>query len=242
MTKTLTITALIFIFCVNHTYSQTTIINKETDSLDKEKLVFIETSFQNMQSNAKSWKYGWYAGFSTLAVGQASVYFISENKGLKQGMALGVVTSTLGIGGLITNPLTSIKAFKILQTMPENTADERKKKLQIAENLLKKSAEREINGTKWKAHATAGAINLAAGLVTWLGFKKSIWDGLTTLAISTTIAELQIITQPKKSVKAYLDYIHKYNTSETESGFRKKQKLNWFVSITPVGFRLNIML
>ncbi|MFZ4741774.1 MAG: hypothetical protein ACOYLE_11480 [Bacteroidales bacterium] len=233
---------LLFFVCLNSSYSQATFPSNESDSLIKEKLRFIETSFQNMQSNAKLWKYGWYAGFSTLAISQGTIGITTDNKELQKGMALGVVTSVIGIGGLVTKPLVSIKAYKTLQNLPENTIEERKLKLEMAEKLLKKSAEREINGKNWKSHATAGAINLTAGLVTWLGFKKSIWDGLTTFAISTAIAELQIITQPKKSAKAFADYNNKYNLSDAKLGFHKKQKLNWFVGISPSGFRLNISL
>lgn len=233
---------LLLFVCITSSLSQTTLSNKESDSLIKEKLRFIETSFQNMQSNAKTWKYGWYAGFSTLAISQGTIGITTDNNDLKKGMALGVVTSVIGIGGLVTKPLVSIKACKTLQNMPENTIEERRIKLATAEKLLKKSAEREINGKNWKSHATAGAINLTAGLVCWLGFKKSIWDGFTTFAISTAIAELQIITQPKKSAKAFADYNNKYNSSDAKLGFHKKQKLSWFVSISPTGFRLNFML
>ena len=233
---------LLFFVCINSSLSQTSYQSKESDSLIKEKIAYIETSFQQAQLSAKIWQYGWLTGYSGLAIGQGINYFISDNKNVKQGMALGVATSLLGVGGVITKPLASVKALETLQKMSENTIEERKIKLQMAENLLNKAAEREIKGKQWKAHLTAGAVNLTSGLIVWLGFKKTIWNGLINFGISSAIAELQIITQPKKSAKAFADYNNKYHSSDAKLGFYKKQKSNWFVGISPVGFRLSIML
>jgi hypothetical protein len=228
------------IFVITNTmFSQTTIQNTDNDSLVKEKLAFIENAFQEMQSNSKVWKYGWYATFSALAISQGTIALTTDNKDLQKGMALGTATSFTGIGGLVTNPLQSIKALKILQRMPANSVEERRIKLEMAEKLVKKSSEREINGKHWKSHATAGAINLAAGMITWLGFEKSIWEGLQTFAISTAIAELQILTQPRKSIKAYKEYQSRFDANAKFS-YRKKQQINWFVSASPIGFRLNV--
>ena len=223
----------------NTIFSQSNIQNIENDSLVKEKLAYIENAFQDMQVNSKSWKYSWYATFSALATSQGTIALTTDNKDLQKAMVLGTATAFTGLGGLITKPLVSIKANKTLQSMPSNTAEERRLKLEMAEKLLKKSSEREINGKHWKSHATAGAVNLTAGLITWLGFEKTIWDGLRTFAISTAIAELQILTQPRKSIKAYKAYQNRFDANAKFS-YQKKQQINWFVSATPTGFRLNV--
>ncbi|MCK7538546.1 MAG: hypothetical protein MZV63_50095 [Marinilabiliales bacterium] len=44
--------------------------------------------------------------------------------------------------------------------------------------LLKMLAVREKEGRSWKTHAIAGAVNLSSGLITWLGFKRTVWDGI----------------------------------------------------------------
>ncbi len=240
MRKTIILLIVILIFVNTNTlFSQTSFQNTDNDSLVKEKLAYIENAFQDMQANSKTWKYGWYATFSALATSQGTIALTTDNKDLQKGMALGTATAFTGIGGLVTKPLVSIKANRTLQKMPANTAEERRLKLEMAEKLLKKSSEREINGKHWKSHATAGAINLAAGMITWLGFEKSIWQGLQTFAISTAIAELQILTQPRKSIKAYKEYQNRFDTN-TKVSYQKKQQINWFVSASPVGFRLNV--
>ena len=230
---------ILILINTNSIFSQTTIQNTDNDSLVKEKLAYIETAFQDMQTNSNSWKYAWYATFSALAISQGTIALTTDNKDLQKAMALGTATAFTGIGGLITKPLVSIKANRTLQNMPANTAEERRLKLEMAEKLLKKSTEREINGKHWKSHATAGAVNLTAGLITWLGFEKTIWDGLRTFAISTCIAELQILTQPRKSIKAYTAYQNRFDAN-AKFTYKKKPQINWFVSATPTGFRLNV--
>jgi len=237
--KITTIAIFLFVISTNNSFSQT-FQSIDSDSLVKEKIAFIENSLQAMHSNVSSWQYSWYTTYSLLAAGQGTNYFFSENLGVKQGMALGVITSSLGLGGMLTKPLKSNKALKILVKLPENTVEERKIKLQMAEELLKKSSVREMERKNWQSHATAGAVNLTAGLITWLGFDKTIKDGLITFGISTIIAELNFLTQPKKSIKTYKAYKQKYNSPDAGFSYLKKQRVNWFLSASPTGFRLNL--
>jgi len=67
-------------------------------------------------------------------------------------------------------------------------------------------AAREKAGRSWKIHAVAGAVNLGSGLVTWLVFKRTIWDGLINFAMNTAITEAQIWSQPMRAAKDYERY------------------------------------
>jgi hypothetical protein len=75
------------------------------------------------------------------------------------------------------------------------------------ETMLREIAEREKAGRSWKIHAVAGAVNLGSGLVTWLGFKRTVWDGLINFAMNTVITEAQIWSQPVRAVKDYDRYL-----------------------------------
>ena len=74
-----------------------------------------------------------------------------------------------------------------------------------------KIAKREKSGKSWKIHALNGAVNLGSGLITWLGFKRSVWDGIINFAMNSAISELQILTQPTRTLKAYNLYKQKYD-------------------------------
>ena len=78
-----------------------------------------------------------------------------------------------------------------------------------SEEMLKEIAEREKEGRSWKMHALTGAVNLSTGLITWLGFKRSVWDGLEIFALNTAVTELQIWTQPTRAIKDYKNYYGK---------------------------------
>ncbi len=71
-------------------------------------------------------------------------------------------------------------------------------------------------GRSFKTHAICTAVNLGSGLVTWLGFKRSVWAGLGNFALNEAITETQIFTQPRRAIKDYDNYVNKYKFSPVQ--------------------------
>ena len=191
------------------------------------------------KSNANRWWYGWLIGYSAATIGQGAVFLTSEDKETRQDMALGAATTFLGAMGQIITPMVPGAAPDRLADISESTAEEKSNKLLKAEKLLKESAFREKDGRSWKTHAIAGVVNLSSGLIVWLGFKRSIWEGVGNFALNTVITEAQIWTQPTRAITDYDDYIKKYKSGE-KLGCRKSE-LSWSITMSPGGLGINIL-
>ena len=129
-----------------------------------------------------------------------------------QDMATGAATTLLGAVGQLITPMVPAKAPEELTNMAEKTVEERTIKLEFAEELLRKSAQREKSGRSWQTHAVAGVVNLSSGLITWLGFKRTIWAGIGNFALNTAVTEAQIWTQPTRAMKDYEGYCKKVSS------------------------------
>jgi hypothetical protein len=73
-------------------------------------------------------------------------------------------------------------------------------------------------------------VNLASGLIVWLGFERNIWEGVGNFALNTVITELQIWTQPTRAITDYDNYIKKYKSGEQPDS--QNFKLSWSVSVS----------
>ena len=196
-----------------------------SDSLIDERLQDIHKLLDQDRINAQRWWYGWLAGYSVATVGQGIVYFASENKSTKQDMALGSATTFLGAIGQLLTPIVSIS--------PEQC-----KELYNSEELLKELALREKEGRSWKIHAVTGAVNIGSGLITWLGFKRSFWNGVENFALNTVITEAQIWTQPTRAIKDYKNYCNKYNSGSCQNVLKPEKE--WLVRVYPGGIIIEL--
>lgn len=181
---------------------------------------------------AERWWYGWLAGYSAATAGQGIVYFTSDNKTLRQDMALGAATTFLGAMGQLITPLFPKQAD--YPSYREYASGEKQFSADQAAGLLKTLAAREKEGRSWKTHAIAGVVNLGSGLITWLGYKRTFMDGLENFAINTVITEAQIWTQPMKAVRDYEKLSGESGPGTETMTSRRDGEWSW--SIYPGGF------
>jgi hypothetical protein len=213
--------------------------NEIPDSLITKRLEFLEKTLKNDNTNTKRWWYGWLAGYSAATLGQGAVYFSSNSKTTRQDMVLGAATTFLGAAGQFITPLTPRKEIKNFFPLPSAFKDDRLKKLIIAENLLSECAKREKEARNWQNHALTGAVNLGSGLITWLGFKRTIWDGLANFALNTTITETQIWSQPTLAKRNYKNYCLKY--LKNRESFSYTPEVNYYLEAFPGGIGIKVV-
>jgi hypothetical protein len=154
-------------------------------------------------------------------------------------MALGATTTLVGAVGQLIMPMTPAKAPAKLAFLPGETPEERINKLNKAEELFEASAVREKDGRSWKMHAASSAVNLSSGLITWLGFDRTIQSGLINFAINEAITETQIWTQPTRAIKDYKNYCERYKSGLPSALYKPKPQL--FVSAFPGGLTLRFV-
>jgi len=190
------------------------------------------------KESAQRWWYGWLAGYSAATAVQGIVYFSTDEKATRQDMALGSATTFLGAIGVLITPIVPRKpSFQISDIHADDSSQEC---IDIAssEKLLNEIARKEKEGRSWKVHAVTGAVNVGSGLITWLGFKRSLKDGLVNFAINTVITEAQIWTQPVRAIKDYQNYCSNITASSVPYKLKPEKKL--YLGSYPSGFSLRL--
>lgn len=187
------------------------------DEQVKERLGFIENALRSAQPRARTWWYGWIAGYSAGAIVQGSLAVAHWNdvkpdqgspnapkvrdRRFAEDMLVGGATFALGVGGLLIDPFLPATSVKKLGRIPEATPEERRSKLLQAEELLRRCARREKDGRGWGTHLLNIGANAAAGLVTTLAFHRKWYEGLITFAAGETVSLVNIYTQPRRAIR-----------------------------------------
>jgi hypothetical protein len=209
-----------------------------------ERIQYIQQALDAGTSSARLWWDSWF-GFYTVATvipltaalipsnrmiamtGNDRILHISGNiKMLHITGGLSAAQSLIGVTSMLIFPFTPRNAAEELRSMPENTPEERAKKLKKAELLLKESSEEELAGKSWIPHVYGFLINAVGAVITWKVYENKIreaggtsWkQALTTFAIGISINELGIWTEPTQAISAEKGYIKRYH-SEIDSKF-----------------------
>lgn len=187
-----------------------------SDELTKERIQNIENILNQSKKSVNTWWYGWLGVYGAATIAQGAVLLLSKDLSTRQDMALGGATTLLGAGFQLLTPLNTAKDALLIAQLPESNTQELSEKLRIAEALLESNATKEKAGRSWQIHALNGAVNLGSGLITWLAFKRSVWDGVSNFLLNTVVTETQVWTQPTRLMKDYKNYNRKY---KSESNF-----------------------
>lgn len=193
-----------------------------TDEQVQQRLAFITKALHDGQPAAQRWWYGWIAGYSagaaTMGILAATGWKTQPDAGLlaalpaevdnssAQDMLVGGATFALGVVGLVMDPFTPATAAKTLAAVPEATAQDRRAKLQRAEELLHRCAKRERSGRGLTTHLLNAGVNAAAGVVTIVAFDRPATDGLITFAVGEAVSLLNIFTQPMRATRDLKSY------------------------------------
>ena len=210
-----------------------------SDSLVYEKIQYIENVLCKAKPSVNRWWYGWLAGYSAATVVQGTVYFTSKDIPTKQDMALGSATTLLGAGLQLLTPINTGHDADLISQLPENTPQEQHLKLQKAEELFKADAMTEKAGRSWQIHALNEAVNLGSGLITWLAYKHSFWDGVSNFVLNSAITETQIWTQPTRTLKDYKNYCRKYKSGNNTVAYQPQPE--YFLRTYPGGASFSIV-
>lgn len=225
---------LVFVF---HT-AQTSAQDDIPDSLVAVRIQYIQTSLELGKPAAKLWWNGWLYGYSAATVVQGAVFAGSDQLKTRQDMALGAATTLVGAVGQLIMPMTPASTPDKLALVPGETPEQRIHKLSEAEKLFEASASREKEGRSWKMHAASSAVNLSSGLITWLGFNRTVQSGLINFAINEAITEAQIWTQPTRAIKDYKKYCENYKNGLPMA--LNKPKYQLVVNAFPGGLALRL--
>ncbi len=178
-----------------------------SDSILHRRINFLQNSLKSDQQGTNQWWYGWMAGYGGATLAQGAIWLSSKELSTRQDMAVGAITTFAGtIGQLISAFQPDYFTDKVSQ-FPELTSGVSLEKLAVLEKILKERALVETEARHWKAHLLCTGVNLASGMVTWIGFHRTIWDGVANFGLNCVITEAQIWSQPIRARRA----LHRYN-------------------------------
>jgi len=234
-------TAVLFLVSAFFFIQASTLCAQDTipDTLVQARIQYIQQKLDQGKPIASLWWNGWLYGYTAATIAQGAVFATSESLKTRQDMALGAATTLIGAAGQLLMPMVPVSAPKKLALIPGDTPEQRAEKLKKAEELFKASSDREKEGRSWKMHAVSGAVNLGTGLVTWLGFDRTVKSGLIAFAINTAITEAQIFTQPTRAIRDYKVYCEKYKAGLPTALY--KPKTRWYVNAFPGGLALRMV-
>jgi hypothetical protein len=166
---------------------------------------FIQTRFDRATPAAQLWWNGWYATYLTLTVGQGAFAIVTPDKGTREDMVVGAVTSSFGVIPLGVFGFPPRLAAAEIRGIPATTADGRRRKLARAETLLRESAETESFGRSWASHVLGNAVSIGSGAVLAFGYGRTT-SGILNAVAGVAITEFQIFTQPTAAIDDWKDY------------------------------------
>lgn len=218
----------------------------DSDDPTRARLQFIEQSLAQAEPALTCWYDGWLLGYTALTFGQTMAATMAsqlesrpeERRALRAGMVAGAATSAVGALALLLSRPTGTGAARALALMPDSTAEQRAAKLARAEALLRATAEEEAMGVGWITHAANVAVNLAAGLVLWLGYDL-LQDGAVTFGSGWAVGAVQIFSQPTQAIDDWATYRQRFHGEATASD---DTPLSWRVGLFPGGIGLAVGL
>ncbi|MDN3555784.1 hypothetical protein [Halomonas maura] len=182
-----------------------------------------EDALSRGAQQAELWQLGWtgiYAGSLAWNAWQASE---ASDDADRFDARVGVVKSTLALGGLFLDPQPHPAAHRRLQ---QGDGD-----LEGARRLLREVAEEERRRRSWQARLSSLAVNGVAGLVIGVGDDRPE-DGAINFATGMLVGELQLRTQPGQAMAA----VNRFQPTRLTLGeLRLEGEYAWLVSPERLG-------
>jgi len=176
-----------------------------TDKDVNQRIDWIESRFSRGNFHAKTWQYGWTTIFSSSVLTRSYIVSNDKDPDKQFDAGVGIFTSMSGLLSVILKPLPSSNASALLSAMPTDTLEQRYKKLNKAEQLLKSSAFEAKRRWGWKIQTVFFAEQLLAGLAIGIVDDRPK-DGLKVATLGLLASELFTFTVPVQSIKDWDAY------------------------------------
>ncbi len=201
------------------------------DDAVQERINFIQKSFNGVQTGARWWSWGWISGYSALT-GYGVYGLLSDWPERKAYNIVSITKTTLSGSLLIFMPFYPRHTASDFNLLPEETTEDRLKKLEKGEEWLKRNSAKCQSGIHWlKSHILKISVNLVGGGIVWYfdGWKR----GLLSAGLGIIVAEATILTQPTRPIRDYRDYIKRYHGVKTAAVADIEP--GWFIQPLPAG-------
>lgn len=186
---------------------------------ENERIAFIQQEFDDSFLHGAIWWYGWMGVYSGTAALSFGIGLTSDDDTVKITQIISGVQSVIGLAGLALSPMPTAYAGDYLRSIPDSAPDEKNRKLNEGERLLKNTAEVQEFGSSWITHLLNFTVGASGALVIWKIYDDEIEEAggdpdkeaLYNFLLSFAIGELQIFTQPTGGIKSWNRYREIFN-------------------------------
>lgn len=196
----------------------------------EERLAFLERRLEAAEFQGDLWQYGWFGVHSTGLVFNAVDASLTDDDDDRVARIVGATKSAVGIGYLLLRPLPARLGADPIRAMPHGTPELERARLQAAEDLLQRSAQRARRKYTVWPHLESAVLNLIGGGII-LGFGD--WeDAALSTGLGIAVGELQIWTVPSRPATDLAAYRGRFGPTP---GARRT---GWYLVPRPNGLAL----
>jgi hypothetical protein len=198
----------------------------------QQRLAFITERLNAGKNTARAWQYGWSGFFAASTAFQYYMVKRSNNSDNEAQYTVGAIKSAAGLALMLLRPLPAVKGAKPVEAMPADTPNQRAERLQAAEGLLHKNADRARERKSWARHLGSIAIHfLGSTAIAALGDFK---DAAISNASGIAISQVHIWSQPYRAIDDLTAYGREFPAAP--SG----EKPSWQLTHIPGGLGISI--
>lgn len=179
------------------------------DAEVQRRLDFITRRLQASKLHGQAWYAGWLAvSVGSLAYG--AVEAIRDRKGGDRADGVGgVVLGAIGVGYVTLVPLQARRGADPLRALPDATPEQRRRKLERAQEMLRANAERTRLAESWASHLVGAGVGVVAGAAVWAA-SQDTQPAVITGATAIVGSEIQFWTEPLQPRRDFEDYVRKF--------------------------------
>lgn len=175
-----------------------------SDAELEQRLEFIAARLAEQRPNARTWQYGWTGFYGVSAVAQGFLAVDADDNDDETNYIVGAVKSTGALAQMLIRPLPAVQSSSRFQAMPSDSRQERLRKLEQGEALLRENADRAATRRGWKRHLIGIGANLAGGIII-AAFGDS-GDAVSSTLVGIAVSEANIWTEPSRAIADLEDY------------------------------------
>lgn len=201
------------------------------DPKDAEKLEFIQQQFQQHKDYSQLWQYGWLSVFSASAVVNGVLWSETSSRKEKMDGKVGFITSALGVGDMLLNPMPTHSYAKKMSKQEVPLAQ--------AEQWLADAAEKERYQRSFVNHFLSGLVAVASGVAIAKDDHHKTADGIVTFATNFIASEAKIWTAPTHMTQAWNAYQSGNYEAAAQASYAAKDAPRWQLAAAGPVLHLN---
>ena len=197
----------------------------------EKRIRFIEERLAAHQKHAQIWYWSWMAVNCGATVGLSIAAGVTDKTPDRVDFISQAVLAALGVADLLFRPLEARYGDAPILCMAATTREQKVAKLQAAEDLLYRNAERAAQRHDWVFHFLNVVLNAGVGIATGIAGDRT--QGAVSAATGAVGGEIYILAQPAGPEKDWQEY-------QTRFLDRSDKRLSFSIQPNEIGFLMSL--